>query len=59
MPDQPDVIAEFDELRASARNSLSALRQLRTELLETIEKSRTTIAESTALIGYLNKLSSW
>jgi hypothetical protein len=55
MPGQLSLFAEFAELRASARKTMSTLRQIHFDLRETIAKSRATIAESTTLIANLNK----
>lgn len=43
--------AESAELRASVRKSLSGIRQLRSDLQETIVKSRATLAESATLMA--------
>jgi hypothetical protein len=56
MPDQLSLYAESAKLRVAVRKSLSALRELNCDLVETIAKSRATITESTTLIALVNKV---
>lgn len=51
MLNQLSLCAKSVELRASVRKSLSDLHELHCDIMETIAKSRATIAESTALMA--------
>jgi hypothetical protein len=55
MPAQLSLSAEAAELRASIHKSLSGLRKIHCDLMDTIAKSRATIADSAALIATVNK----